>query len=54
MNFDLPDDVQALVAIARAFREERLAPLEADFLRDGNVPWPLRPQLQAEARERGL
>jgi len=54
MNFDLPDDVQALVAIARAFREEHLDPLEAQFLRDGNVPWPLRPQLQATARERGL
>lgn len=54
MNFDLPEDVQRLVAIAREFREERLDPLEAAFLRDGNVPWPLRPQLQAEARDRGL
>jgi acyl-CoA dehydrogenase len=54
MNFDLPEDVQALVAAARAFREERLAPLEEEFLREGNVPWPLRPKLQAEARERGL
>jgi alkylation response protein AidB-like acyl-CoA dehydrogenase len=54
MNFDLPEDVQALVAKARAFREERLDPLEEQFLRDGNVPWPLRPQLQAEARDCGL
>ena len=54
MNFELPDDVQRLVAIAREFREERLDPLEAEFLREGNVPWPLRPKLQAEARERGL
>ena len=54
MNFELPDDVQGLVAIAREFREQRLDPLEAEFLRDGNVPWPLRPRLQDEARERGL
>jgi acyl-CoA dehydrogenase len=54
VNFDLPDDVQHLVAVARGFREERLDPLEAEFLRDGNVPWPLRPKLQNEARELGL
>lgn len=54
MDFNLPDDVQALVAVARDFRERRLAPLEPEFLREGNVPWPLRPQLQAEARELGL
>jgi acyl-CoA dehydrogenase len=54
VDFDLPDDVQRLVAVARDFREQRLAPLEAEFLREGNVPWPLRPQLQAEARELGL
>ncbi len=54
MNFELPDDVQRLVAIAREFREQRLDPLEAEFLREGNVPWPLRPKLQAEARELGL
>ena len=54
MNFELPDDVQGLVAIAREFREERLEPLEEEFLREGNVPWPLRPRLQDEARERGL
>lgn len=54
MNFDLPASVAELVAIAREFREERLNPLEAEFLREGNVPWPLRPQLQAEARGRGL
>lgn len=54
MNFDLPDAVQRLVVAARTFREERLAPLESQFLLDGNVPWELRPQLQAEARERGL
>jgi acyl-CoA dehydrogenase len=54
VNFELPDDVQKLVADARAFREERLAPLEEEFLREGNVPWPLRPKLQDEARERGL
>ncbi len=54
MNFELPADHRELVDAAREFREERLDPLEADFLRDGNVPWPLRPQLQAEARERGL
>ena len=54
MNFDLPDDVQRLVAVAREFREERLAPLEQEFLLNGNVPWELRPRLQQEARERGL
>jgi acyl-CoA dehydrogenase len=54
VNFDLPPEVQALVAIAREFREERLDPLEPQFLRDGNVPWCLRPALQSEARERGL
>ncbi|MCW3012326.1 MAG: acyl-CoA dehydrogenase protein [Solirubrobacterales bacterium] len=54
MNFDLPAGIQELVATTRAFREERLDPLEAQFLRDGNVPWELRPKLQAEARERGL
>jgi acyl-CoA dehydrogenase len=54
MNFDLPASVQELVAVARGFREQHLAPLEADFLRDGNVPWSLRPQLQAQARELGL
>jgi acyl-CoA dehydrogenase len=54
MDFDLPADHVALVEAARAFREEALDPLEADFLRDGNVPWALRPQLQAQARERGL
>lgn len=54
MNFDLPEEIQALVATTRAFREERLDPLEAEFLRDGNVPWALRPQLQDEARARGL
>ena len=54
MNFDLPADHRELVEAAREFREERLDPLEADFLRDGNVPWALRPQLQDEARERGL
>ena len=53
MNFELPDDVQGLVAIAREFREQRLDPLEAEFLRDGNVPWPLRPKLQDEARSAG-
>jgi acyl-CoA dehydrogenase len=54
VNFDLPDEVRALVDVARAFREERLDPLEPEFLLNGNVDWPLRPQLQAEARERGL
>ena len=54
MDFELPADVRALVEIARGFREERLAPLEEEFLREGNIDWPLRPQLQAEARERGL
>ncbi|HET9103953.1 MAG TPA: acyl-CoA dehydrogenase family protein [Solirubrobacteraceae bacterium] len=54
MNFDLPSSVQELVAVARDFREQRLDPLEAPFLRDGNVPWPLRPELQAQARELGL
>jgi len=54
MNFDLPQDVRDLVERARAFREERLAPLEQQFLLDGNVPWPLRPQLQSQARESGL
>ena len=54
MNFDLPDDIQRLVAVAKEFREERLAPLEQEFLLNGNVPWPLRPKLQQEARDRGL
>jgi acyl-CoA dehydrogenase len=54
VNFELPDEIQRLVAVAREFREQRLAPLEPEFLREGNVPWPLRPQLQAEARELGL
>jgi acyl-CoA dehydrogenase len=54
MDFDLPPEVVSLVDAARAFRLERLAPLEEEFLREGNVPWPLRPQLQAEARDRGL
>lgn len=54
MDFDLPTDIQELVAVARDFREQRLAPLEPEFLREGNVPWPLRPQLQREAQERGL
>ena len=54
MDFELPADVRELVEIARAFREERLAPLEEEFLREGNIEWPLRPKLQAEARERGL
>jgi acyl-CoA dehydrogenase len=54
VNFDLPDDIQRLVATAREFREQRLDPLEPEFLREGNVAWPLRPRLQAEARERGL
>jgi acyl-CoA dehydrogenase len=54
VDFELPADVRELAATAREFREERLAPLEAEFLREGNVEWPLRPRLQAEARERGL
>src|SRR4051812_12095860 len=54
MDFELPSEVQGLVAIARQFREERLAPLEGEFLREGNVEWALRPRLQDEARERGL
>ena len=54
MDFDLPQPVQDLVATTREFREQRLEPLEAQFLRDGNVPWSLRSQLQAEARDRGL
>jgi len=54
MDFELPADVRELVQIARDFREERLAPLEEEFLREGNIEWPLRPKLQAEARERGL
>jgi acyl-CoA dehydrogenase len=54
VNFDLPADHRELVRIAREFREERLDPLEPEFLRNGNVPWPVRPRLQAEARERGL
>jgi len=54
MDFELPAEVRELVEVARSFREERLAPLEEEFLREGNVPWPLRPRLQAEARERGL
>jgi acyl-CoA dehydrogenase len=54
VDFELPAEARDLVAIAREFREERLAPLEAEFLREGNVDWPLRPKLQAEARERGL
>jgi acyl-CoA dehydrogenase len=54
VNFDLPDDVRALVAVARDFRTQVLAPLEEPFLADGNVPWPLRPRLQQQARERGL
>lgn len=54
MNFDLPADHVELVRVAREFREECLDPLEPEFLRDGNVPWPLRPRLQAEARKRGL
>jgi acyl-CoA dehydrogenase len=54
MDFELPADVRELVDIARAFREERLAPLEEEFLREGNIEWAQRPQLQAEARERGL
>jgi acyl-CoA dehydrogenase len=54
VNFDLPQDIQDLVAIARDFRHELLDPLESQFLRDGNVPWTLRPELQAQARERGL
>ena len=54
MDFELPSEVQDLVTIAREFREERLAPLEEEFLREGNVEWALRPKLQDEARERGL
>ena len=54
MDFELPAEVRELVEIAREFREERLAPLEAEFLREGNVEWPLRPKPQDEARERGL
>ena len=37
MDFELPSEVQSLVAIARGFREERLAPLEEDDVLD--VPW---------------
>ena len=33
MDFELPSEVQSLVKIAREFREERLAPLEEEFLR---------------------
>jgi acyl-CoA dehydrogenase len=54
VNFDLPAEVRDLVDAARAFREERLAPLEEQFLLEGNVPWELRPRLQEQARERGL
>lgn len=54
MDFELPSEVRDLVTIAKEFREERLAPLEEEFLREGNVEWALRPKLQAEARERGL
>jgi acyl-CoA dehydrogenase len=54
VDFELPSEVQSLVKIAREFREERLAPLEEEFLREGNIEWALRPKLQEEARERGL
>jgi len=54
MDFELPSEVRDLVASAREFREQRLAPLEREFLREGNVEWALRPKLQEEARERGL
>ena len=54
MNFDLPAEVVRLVAAARDFRQECLDPLEEEFLLNGNVPWALRPPLQAQARDRGL
>jgi acyl-CoA dehydrogenase len=54
VDFELPEAVKGLVEEARSFREARLDPLEQEFLLNGNIPWPLRPQLQAEARERGL
>jgi acyl-CoA dehydrogenase len=54
VDFELPHDIRGLVDEARRFREERLDPLEQEFLLNGNVPWELRPRLQDEARARGL
>jgi acyl-CoA dehydrogenase len=54
MNFSLTSDQRELQDRARAFREEELGPLEADFLAAGALATETRRALEHRGRERGL
>lgn len=54
MDFDLPDELQAMVEVVRRFREREVDPLEAEFLRAGRLAIEDRDRLDTAARAAGL
>lgn len=54
MNFEIPDDYRPILDVVKSFRERELQPLEAEFLKDGELELSVRESLEAKARELGL
>jgi acyl-CoA dehydrogenase len=54
MNFAIPAELRELAERAHAFRDEELAPLEAQFLAEGKLADATRRELERRGRDRGL
>ena len=54
MDFDVPEELAALVHVARQFRQRELDPLESDFLLTGRLDGAVRERIDARAKAAGL
>ncbi|MFE7243112.1 acyl-CoA dehydrogenase family protein [Streptomyces sp. NPDC057580] len=54
MDFDIPDELRALVEVVRDFRRRELDPIEVDYLLAGRLDSAVRDRLDAIARTSGL
>lgn len=54
MDFEISEELQMIVETVAEFRRREMQPLEADFLKAGELPLAEREALEAKARGKGL
>lgn len=54
MDFEIPEDYRPILDVVRRFRERELQPLEAAFLKSGELDMKVREELELKAKDLGL